>query len=445
MNAATTGVNGGTGDVIFQNDPFPPDSNASSNNFCSPYTGNPAPCGYVFLNTNYRTWTANTAAGSTPDARLVAGVMSHTGSDLTLTVPYAFKLQEGMAVYDLTAGTALGVVDQTPTLNNHVHISATPGGINTHQLQFTGCGYPGLIDTGSARKPWLGNCAATAYLFYGTSADYGASGIGCDIIRSHGWRVYFHMNNGQETVCNKVIFDSGSHGTGVDNGVTADPTSIGVWVENDGDKIELADGKIEARTGFLNTGTLENAGVALANFNITTSSDYSVVFANSGRSHLAQLHGAADGVGYADSSELALTLTANDLGDTTIYYDNPNSPYVAAIHCSNNVFASTFCGNLLNHTAAGGLLPSVSGSSTVSGNDSAGRISVGGTPSTITITFAQPWASTPVCFAEDETNSAKNPVSVSNPSSTSITLKAFGASSSFANSDKVSYQCTGFK
>lgn len=438
VNAATSSI--GSGDVAFQNDPFAPDS--ATNQFCASTDGS-APCGYAFLNTNYRTWTANTAAGSTPDAALTVNVISHAGDLLTLASPYAFRLQEGMSVVDLSGGgSVVGFVDLTPTVNNQVHINGSSG-LAGHQVRFVGCGYPGLIDKGTSRQPWLGNCAATAYLFYGTSADYGASGVACDSIRSHGWRVYFHMNNGQETVCNKVIFDSGSHGTGTDNGVTADPTSIGIWVEADGDKIEIADGKAEARTGFLNTGTAENNGVALANFNLVTSSDYSLVFANSGRSNLGQLHGAADGAGYADSSELGLTLVADDMPASTIYYDDPTK--LATLHCANDSFAAPFCNNLLNHTAAGGATPTVPGGASVTGNDGAGRVMLGASPGmSFTLTFAIPWASTPVCFAQDETTTGRNPVVASAVTPASVTFRT-NNSTGFNGTDKISYQCTGFK
>jgi hypothetical protein len=412
----------------------------------------------VILNANYHTWTgmgpsligttiAPSPAGSTPDAALTVGVSTHTGQLLTLASPYAFKVQPGMTVIDVTnLNTSLGYVDRTPTNTTQVHLSATPGSINGHQLRFSGCGYPGdAADTmpPTGVQPWLGNCAATAYLFYGADAMHPAAGTACETIRGHGWRVYLHMNNAQETVCNKVIFDSGSSGN-LENNDTADATSVGIWVEGSGDKIELSGGKTEARTGFLNTGTDENNGVVLSDFNFTTDNDYSVVFANTARSVLANLHGGATGVGYADSSQLSLTLTGNVLQGTQIYFDDPvlTPPTVS---CANNIFGTTLCSNLLQHAAAGGGLPKLNGagggSPTISGSDGAGRIVVGSQAGlAITLTFANPWPNTPVCFAQDETTSGSNPVYTA-PTATKVVFNFHAAPSQF---DHVAYQCTGF-
>jgi hypothetical protein len=253
------------------------------------------------------------------------------------------------------------------------------------------------------------------------------------------------MHNGGQTACSKMIFDSGSSSSvGVDDNATADPTSIGIWASGEAAaKTDLFGGKAEARTGFLNTGTDEGQGVALSDFNLKTSSVYSLVFANSGLSLLTAVHGGGDGAGYADSSELGLTLTGNNLPDTTIAYDDPSK--LAAVHCANNNFATGFCGNLLTHTAAGGLLPSVSGSgSMISGNDGAGRIALATALASVTVTFAQQWASKPVCFAQDETTLARNPVVVSSIDNTSVTFKPVGPTS-FGATDNISYQCTGFQ
>jgi len=314
-------------------------------------------------------------------------------------------------------------------------------------LLFTGCGYPGFISGSGSPQPWLGNCAATAYLFYGVDANHGGAGTACDYIHSHGWRVYMHMNNGQETVCSKMVFDSGSGGAvsgGIDNNDTADPTSIGIWVEGDGDKIELADGKVEARTAFLNTGTQENNGVGLNNFNLSTNSDFSVAFANSGRSNLSQLHGSAKGAGYADSSQLGLTLTSNDLDAVSVYYDDPSQ--LASVRCANNSFATPFCSHAV-HLGAGGAVPVITsgaGSAAIfNGNDGSGRITTGGSGigSSIVLTFATVWTAPPVCLAQDETAVGGNPV-MATANATSVT---FTRSSTFGSGHNISYQCVGFK
>lgn len=422
-----TPISGGAQNVNFLNDPF-----IARSAYCGAHT-----CGSVILNANYRTWTANKAAGSTPDGTLT-DFASGTGQNAVITITNGFKVQSGMAVHDLSSPPLISDTTVQSVSGNSVTLTTPPSGSNSfsnEKLQFSGCGYP----TG---QYWLGNCAATAVLFYGNTAANGAVGTACDTIHAHGWRVYMHMNNGQETVCNKMIFDSGSNGN-VDDNDTADPTSVGIWVEGSGDKIELAQGKAEARTGFLNTGTTENNGVALSNFNLTTSNPNSIVFANTGRSNLAQLHGAAIGVGYADSSEVSLTLTGNVLQSTQIYFaDLVSTP--PTVFCANNSFATTFCSNLLQNPAAGGGLPNLNGaggSSTISGSDGAGWIVAGLHPGTvITLIFAHPWANTPVCFAQDETTRGSNPIYAA-PTTTQV---VFNFTTAASQGDQIAYQCTGF-
>ena len=93
---------------------------------------------------------------------------------------------------------------------------------------------------------------------------------------------------------------------------------MGLWIEGDGDKIELGQGKVEARSAFINTGDPANDNVTLTNFNLRTSNDNSVVFANSATTTFGEVHGGADGAGYADSTETALTITGTMLPDTTV-------------------------------------------------------------------------------------------------------------------------------
>jgi hypothetical protein len=194
---------GATGtSVQFINDPILPSSSCSNDATLNP-------CGYVILNTNYRTWTANAAAGATPDGMLTVGASSPKGTateTLTLASPYAYKLQEGMAVTDITnlgnipAGAYVSATP-SPTFPNKVQITAptAPNSFGSDQLQFSGCGWPGRI-TGTSPTPWLGNCTATGFLFYGADGEPGATGTACDWLHGHGWHVYVHMHNGQETV-----------------------------------------------------------------------------------------------------------------------------------------------------------------------------------------------------------------------------------------------------
>jgi hypothetical protein len=407
----------------------------------------------VILNTNYHTWTWKLDAGSTPDGKTTVSASGNTSATgpasttLTLASPVSFKIQEGMSVVDLTTSgnmPAGAYVDQTPSVNNQVHIAwatGSGGSFATDQLQFSGCGYPGL-KSGGTMQPWLGNCAATAFLIAGS-----ASGTSCDYIHAHGWRVYMHMNSGQETVCNKIIFDSGSGGTGSpDDSATADPTSVGIWIEGNGDKIELADGKVEAATDFLNLGNpaTENDGASLANFNFAGSSS-GVVFASASRTVINGVHGSASGIGYSDSTGLSLAVTGSVLENLSVYYDDPTLVSQNTF-CANNFFASSFCSSLLQHVAFGGSAPSVAGggaSATVAGNDGAGRITLGSSPTNaITLSFSAAWANAPVCFAQDETTPAKNPGTAT---ATDVNSVTFAFVSTPAGSDKISYQCIGVR
>jgi hypothetical protein len=129
-----------------------------------------------------------------------------------------------------------------------------------------------------------------------------------------------------------------------------------------------------------------------------------------------------------------------------VYYDDPSK--LSAVHCANNNLSSSFCSNLLTHTAAGGPTPalgSTAGTSTIVGNDGSGRVTVGSSAIiNLPVIFALPWASTPVCFAQDETTPARNPVTVLAISSIAVTFKPTGTTL-FNASDNISYQCTGFK
>jgi len=404
----------------------------------------------VILNANYRTWTWNTAAGPTPSGVMTAIVQSHGSSSLTLSTGNTLKLQEGMAVTDITHPGRIGtgtIVGATPDElhSADVTISTTPGSVDGDTVVFSGCGYPGYV-TRSNISPWLGNCTATAYLLYGTSANNGASGIACDSLHSHGWRVYFHTNNGQETVCSKLIFDSGAGGV-IDDNDTADPTSVGIWTEGDADKIEFSQGKSEARTPFLNTGDPANDNVTVSNFNFRTNNDYSLSFANTATTVLSDIHGGASSAGYADSAQKALSLTGNNLANTSLYFDDPTA-FRKTTNCANNIFASSPCGDLLGRAVLGGTAPALGGTlaglGTVSGNDMTGRIALGPitATSTLILNFAASWPSPPVCFAQVETSGTQN---LGTASSVSTTLVTFKFATNLSNNQVVSYQCLGFR
>lgn len=114
-------------------------------------------------------------------------------------------------------------------------------------------------------------------------------------------------------------------------------------------------------------------------------------------------------------------------------------------------FAVTSLGNIWwsGHTTTTGTVPTVTGSAagtgaTIAGNDNAGRVAIGTSPTgtTVTVNFAQNWTSVPVCFAMDETTLAVNPIFLGNETKA---LVQFKTATTPTVGDKISYSCTGFK
>ena len=101
---------------------------------------------------------------------------------------------------------------------------------------------------------------------------------------------------------------------------------------------------------------------------------------------------------------------------------------------------------MLGHEITTGATPAVgSGSSdcgtspAIGGNDSAGRIIVGGSNGgRCTITFVSPWPNPPICSAFDETSATL--VRPTSASTTSVALTG-----AFADSDSLSYHCVGYQ
>ena len=98
----------------------------------------------------------------------------------------------------------------------------------------------------------------------------------------------------------------------------------------------------------------------------------------------------------------------------------------------------------LNGSAPGIATAGGSTSPAIAGNDHVGRVTIGSSPSTatLTLTFAKSFANAPVCAAQDESTTAKDPVYVTSVSTTAVT---FTAAATFAASDAVSYRCLAFR
>lgn len=78
-------------------------------------------------------------------------------------------------------------------------------------------------------------------------------------------------------------------------------------------------------------------------------------------------------------------------------------------------------------------------SSTMVGNDTAGKITIGtGTPATCAFTFSRAFAAAPSCTAEDETTTSK--VVNATSTTTAVTIAVTGNT---VNGDVLSYVCIG--
>jgi hypothetical protein len=96
-----------------------------------------------------------------------------------------------------------------------------------------------------------------------------------------------------------------------------------------------------------------------------------------------------------------------------------------------------------HHTTLKGGAPSSSGN-TVVGNDLVGRITLGSGGSAVILAFNQFWTNTPICFAQDETTAAANPLYASTTNPINVTFTVTG-STNMAASDKISYRCLGYR
>jgi hypothetical protein len=77
---------------------------------------------------------------------------------------------------------------------------------------------------------------------------------------------------------------------------------------------------------------------------------------------------------------------------------------------------------------------------TITGNDMAGRVTVGTSPSTtVALTFNASWTNTPVCFAQDESSAV-----TMRATTVSVSAVTFTASAALTAADKISYSCRGF-
>jgi hypothetical protein len=80
---------------------------------------------------------------------------------------------------------------------------------------------------------------------------------------------------------------------------------------------------------------------------------------------------------------------------------------------------------------------------TLVGNDVVGRITLGTAPNTqVALTFANSWSNAPICFAQDETTYAKNPLIATASATAAVT---FTAAAAMVMGDSISYRCVGYR
>jgi hypothetical protein len=76
------------------------------------------------------------------------------------------------------------------------------------------------------------------------------------------------------------------------------------------------------------------------------------------------------------------------------------------------------------------------------GSNSAGKVTLGATPATCTVTFTTPYANAPACSGTNETNSGNAPVPVANLTTTStVVLNAYIP---WSAGDVISYSCQSY-
>jgi len=102
-----------------------------------------------------------------------------------------------------------------------------------------------------------------------------------------------------------------------------------------------------------------------------------------------------------------------------------------------------------HHLSFNGTLPTLlvsPGGSSLVGNDTVGRITIGSGVAgyTATVAFAASWANKPICRAIDETTPSLNPLDISVLSTTVVGFTTHGLTY-FTSGDTVSYMCMGYR
>lgn len=336
--------------------------------------------GVIALNPGYHTWAANVKAGAMPGDQLITAATGNGTTTLTVTGAGCFKIQPGMIANDITTASNVakiqvdGVSCPTVTLHSNAGTFTTLPG---DTIQFTGCGYP-------ANKPWLGNCAATAFLFNN------AVGTACNVLHAHAWRNYLHLKDAQETICEQTVFDSGAG-----NNDTVDPGSYGLLIEGQADKIEIANGKLAAWNGIVNIPGDQGNALGVVNFNIAQTN---VVLANGAKGKMiaSALKGSDTGVAgvvHLDAAMDSLSMSASRFAGSNYYFSNPAT--LSSQYCDRSThFGSGECGLALSAPTCQSGCASTSG---VTGADDNFDIQTDGTSTTIILQLAGIYDTTPLC------------------------------------------------
>lgn len=159
-----------------------------------------------------------------------------------------------------------------------------------------------------------------------------------------------------------------------------------------------------------------------------------------------QLYGESDGSGRVQNMRFGFATTTPTAFVHIQPFNTTDSPLLISSTTSNGALSG---GSRMyeldknNHVLYGGIAPTLSscgtGPSTVSGNDSAGRFTVGsGVVTSCTVTFARTWTNAPVCMLNQE-----NGTSVGLEASTTASTMVITTTATVGG-DNMTYMCVGY-
>ncbi|HWA88460.1 MAG TPA: hypothetical protein VG889_00385 [Rhizomicrobium sp.] len=284
-----------------------------------------------------------------------------------------------------------------------------------------------------------GTGKATGYLIGGPNGSDKVAGFTSSMSASYGHSIDYHIQNSHETRMYSPAGDA--------NGNYDDPNTVFLLVDGDANQASFIGGKA-AKAGtsiIVDAGADQCVNYVAANASTTTNS--STQFEVDGGCFIAQGMRPGSGYAYVANAASNVSLGGSYLDGTSIVYEGDTARGVTS---TLGAFVSSGQTNLVDgQLVSSGMAPTASGNGvgtgpTVSGNQTAGRVRVGTSPtgSTVKLTFASPWLVAPVCFGQDESTAGGNAMLVTSSTKTDVTFKV---ASPPAASDNLSYSCIGYK